>query len=91
MGLSLDDFCSMTPHEFYLTQRAWHRTHVEQPWEQTRLLACSMLQPWSKKKLRPEDVMRFAWDEKKTASARPAHREQSTRQRFDEIKKRCGG
>lgn len=50
-----------------------------------------MLQPWSKKKLRPEDVMRFVWDEKKTASARPAHREQSTRQRFDEIKKRCGG
>lgn len=40
MGLSLDDFCSMTPHEFNLTYRSWHRTNVEQPWEQTRLVAC---------------------------------------------------
>lgn len=88
--MSLDDFCSMTPHEFYLTLRSWHRTHVEQSWEQTRLVACCLLQPWSKKQLRPEDVMRFDWDEKKTASACPA-RKQSTRQRFEELKRRCGG
>ena len=91
MGLSLSDFCAMTPHEFNGVLRSWHRTHVEQPWDQTRLLACAMLQPWSKKKLRPEDIMRFSWDEKKTASARPAHDEQSTRQRFEEIRRRCGG
>lgn len=90
MGLSLDDFCSMTPHEFNLTYRSWHHAHVEQPWERTRLLACYILQPWSKKRLTPEQLMRFGWDQKQTASARPAT-EQSTRQRFEELVKRCGG
>ena len=90
MGLSLDDFCSMTPHEFNLTYSSWHRTHVEQPWEQTRLVACCLLQPWSKKRLDPLDVIRFGWDKKETASARPAQ-QQSTRQRFEELVKRCGG
>ena len=90
MGMSLDDFCSMTPHEFNEVFRSWHRTHVEQPWEQTRLLACCLLQPWSKKKLKPEDIMRFDWDKKRTANANPT-KEQSTRQRFEEIRRRCGG
>ena len=89
MGMSLDDFSSMTPHEFTGVFRSWHRTHVEQPWEQTRLVACCLLQPWSKKKLRPEDVMRFEWDKKRTAHANPVV-VQSTRQRFEEIRRRCG-
>lgn len=86
--MSLADFCSMTPHEFDGTLRSWHRTHVEQSWEQTRLVACCLLQPWSKKRLRPEEVMRFAWDRPQKNNAHPA--ESSTRQRFEELKRRCG-
>ena len=89
MGMSLDDFCSMSPHDFFGTLRSWHRTKVEQPWEQTRFLACCLLQPWSKKRLRPEDVCSFQWDRKGTKKAHPA--EPSTRQRFEELKRRCGG
>lgn len=43
--------------------------------EQTWLLACCLLQPWSRKTLRPTDVLRLPWDKKedvrKTSGAQP--------------------
>lgn len=89
MGMSLDDFCRLTPREMEQAWRQWHRTHVEEPWERTRLTALCLLQPWSKKKLRATDVMAFPWDTPRRSDAHPAQ-EPSTRQRFEELRRRCG-
>lgn len=88
MGMRLGDFGILTPREFRAAVESWHAVHVRQPWEQTRLLACCLLQPWSKKQLRPVDVMHFAWDSPEKKQAHPA--EQSTRSRFEEMRRRAG-
>lgn len=87
MGMCLGDFGILTPHEFRAVLDAWQAVHVRHPWEQTRLLACCLLQPWSKKRLRPTDVLHFAWDDSEKKEAHPA--EQSTRSRFEEMKRRA--
>ena len=56
--------------------------------EQTRLLACCLLQPWSRKTLRPTDVIRLPWDKKE--EVRKTSGAQSTRSRFEEIRQRAG-
>lgn len=88
MGMSLKDFDSLTPRQFRSVLDAWQRVYIRQPWEQTRMLACCLLQPWSKKQLRPADVLRFEWDAPEKKEVHPA--EQSTRQRFEEIRRRAG-
>lgn len=85
IGMSLADFCRCTPHEFHCIYRSWEKTRMREPWEQTRFLACCMLQPWSKKTLKVTDVCRFEWDAERKATAPEA---ESTKERFEELKKR---
>lgn len=86
IGMSLTDFCHCTPHEFHCIYRSWERTRMREPWERTRFLACCVLQPYSKKALKVTDVCRFEWEteEKKQVAA------ESTRERFEELKKKVG-
>nr|DAV78518.1 MAG TPA: hypothetical protein [Caudoviricetes sp.] len=83
--MSLTDFERCTPDEFSQIYLYWERTHVHELWEQTRFLACCMLQPWSKKALKVTDVCRFEWDNR--ADHTPRH-EESTRERFEELVRR---
>ena len=45
----------------------------------------AQLQPYSSKRLRPQDIMKFDWDKKKTP---PRMVEKSTRERMEEIRRR---
>lgn len=72
MGLGLDDFCSCTPSEFWKIYESWQTQaeHAErESWEQTRVLCASMLQPYSKKRLRGRDVFPLPWDDQSVAMA----------------------
>lgn len=91
MGMSLDDFARLSPRQFDMAYGQWHTTHVREPWEMARFMACCTLQPYSKRALKARDVCRFSWDDedKDTAAARTPHGE-STRQRWEEMMGRCG-
>lgn len=65
MGMSIQDFCSMTPDEFRAAHRAWtehEESHMRNGWEMARTLSTFFLQPYSKKRLTSGDVMKFPWD-----------------------------
>lgn len=63
--MSLSDFELCTPSEFSAVAERWKERRegdLRQEWERTSLLAAMVLQPYSKKPVRPSDVMRFPWD-----------------------------
>ncbi len=65
MGLRLADFEALTPEEFGETWSRWReREEMLQraEWERVRMQCCCILQPYSKDTLKPEDVLRFPWD-----------------------------
>lgn len=65
MGMSLHEVYSLTPEELDPVFKAWNRKEeaaARDRWERTRFLACCMLAPYSKKKLRPADIIRFDWE-----------------------------
>lgn len=90
VGLTLDDFDRLTPDEFADVYQAWERSHLREPWEQVRFLACSNLQPWSKKSLKVTDVCRFSWDDERQRTQH-TEVEPSTRERFEEVKRKVLG
>ena len=90
MGMSMNDFSRCTPSEFSIAYKVWQEKEQRlerESWEQTRFLACCMLQPYSKKKLSPTDVCRFSWERKREQEAK---KEVSTKERFEEIAKKWG-
>lgn len=87
MRLSLADFDALTPDEFAAVYNAFERAHVREPWERARFVACSSLQPWSRRSLSVRDICHFAWDDDPTPDRQP-HATASTRERFEEIVKR---
>lgn len=67
MGMSMDDFCRCTPSEFNEAYEAWGecQERLERgAWERMRMQCLCSLQPYSSKKLRAEDLMRFPWEVK---------------------------
>lgn len=69
VGMGLDDFCRLTPSQFaeVVRQHSRHtqeREHAE--WERTRMTCMCLLQPHSKSRLKPTDIMRFPWEEQRT-------------------------
>lgn len=87
IGMSMKDFCRCTPFEFSSIYKAWQekiQRQERESWEQTRFLACYMLQPHSKRKLLPSDICRFSWDKQ---SRSENEKSISTKDRFNEIVK----
>ena len=96
IGMSVDDFCRCTPLEFRAIHEAWadnERRKERGAWERTRMQCTTMLQPYSRHRLDPEDVLRFEWDnppgplceggdEKLTAK--------EIRERFEKVKREMG-
>ena len=69
MGMSMDDFCRCTPSEFGQVWSAWNGMEQQRErsaWERMRMESIASLQPWSRKTLRPADVMPLPWDNEKT-------------------------
>lgn len=72
IGLSLSDFCDLTPPEFEQVCNAYedHRLNEYQAthrnaWERMRFLALFFLLPYSKKALKVNDIVVFDWEKKK--------------------------
>lgn len=66
MGMSLEDFCRCTPGVFRAVYDAWF-AHQEmlmhRDWEVGRFVAMMAVQPYSKKALKPTDLITFPWDQ----------------------------
>lgn len=91
VGMSMDDFCRLTPFEFKKVWEQWQamRENSERSeWQRTRMTCLYILQPYSKKRLKPSDVMTFPWEQKKRKSEMPSRRE--IQKRFERIKKERG-
>ena len=83
------DFETCTPPEF----SEIYRQHLEDghsAWERTRMLAFSVLAPFSNKRMSPKDVMRFSWDGEEERAERKTDVEKSTPERAQEVAKRAG-
>ena len=55
----------MRPYELYLILDNLNYS-IKNDWEIAREIMWSNLQPWSKKKLKPEDVISLPWDNKQS-------------------------
>lgn len=101
MGMSMDDFCRCTPSEFYAAYSAWQEYRdgeARSQWERTRMQCLCMLQPYSKKRLRAQDVMQLPWDERgkglsgkaESTEAQKALSHEELMARYRAAKKRMG-
>lgn len=89
VGMSLGDIYSMTPEELGLVIEAWQQMRTDesrQSWEQIRFLALCALMPYSKKRLKPTDIVVFEW-EKETLERRA---NKTTREDVERIMARFG-
>lgn len=72
--MSAAEFYRLTPDEFAAIYECWAQTRdseARRSWEQTRLLATCALQPYSKRRLSPADVLPLPWDNDDTPKPRP--------------------
>lgn len=87
IGMSVDDFCGLTPDEFGAIADAWHDVRKEQ-WEQVRTLAAFSIAPWNSKNKRIEDLMPLPWDSKREPAAELTAEEKQ--RRFEEAMRQRG-
>lgn len=95
IGMSVDDFCQCTPLEFQAVYEGWaeaEKRRERAAWERTRLLCTTMLQPYSKKRLEPQDVMRFEWDASTGSATDDTEKltAKEIRERFEKVKREMG-
>ena len=91
--MTVDDFCRCTPLEFSKVYEGWAEAEQRREraaWERTRLLCTTMLQPYSKNRLEPQDVMRFAWDSDHFEDESEKLSAKEIRERFEEVKREQG-
>lgn len=65
IGMSFEEFCACDFDEFEHITRAWHSMIDEQnrdDWERMRILATICIQPHTKKKLTPKQLIPLPWD-----------------------------
>ena len=68
IGMSYDDFCRCEFDEFTSIYNAWKEARENQSrecWEQTRILAAISIQPYTKKKITPQQLIPLPWDYEK--------------------------
>jgi hypothetical protein len=93
MGMALNDFLRLTPKEFSLICERWNEkedARERSEWERTRMTCLCLLQPHSKKQLKAEDVMSFAWDSKPDRTTGEEVSREDKLRRFEEVKKARG-
>lgn len=97
MGMSMDDFGRCAPSEFYAAYEAWQQRELRLErgaWERMRMQCLCSLQPYSKSKLQPTDIITLPWDEEPRQSAAESPQEPLSRDeimaRYREAKKKRG-
>lgn len=94
IGLTLDEFCKYDYDEFESICKAWQDMTDAQnrdAWERTRILAAISIQPHTKKKITPKQLIPLPWDKKKeTRSDEPQLTPEEKRKRFEELAHRLG-
>jgi len=91
--MTVDDFCRCTPLEFSKVYECWaegERRHERAAWERTRLQCTTMLQPYSKRGLKPTDVLKFAWDNDEEGETTERLSTKEIRERFEKVKREQG-
>ncbi len=92
--MSVDDFCRCTPLEFQAVYQGWAEAEQRREraaWERTRMQCTCMLQPYSKRGLKPQDVMKFAWDrEMRNEAEGEKLSAKEIRERFEKVKREQG-
>lgn len=93
IGMSMQDFERCTPSEFKATFDAWNggRERLERgEWERVRMSCLCSLQPYSKKKLRPADIMEFPWEKQEVKTERREETREEVNARYEKAKRRFG-
>ena len=65
VGLSLDDFCRLSPGELSAVLQAhgeWSQLESREEWERMRMGACITIQPHVKGKLTPQKLLPLPWE-----------------------------
>ncbi len=93
--MGLEDFERCTPSEFRAIFDAWQKQAARREqgeWERTRFGCLCMLQPYSRKKLRGVDVMKFPWEDtaQKEQPPHEAMDPQEEKARYEAAKRRYG-
>ena len=89
MGMSLGDFCLLPPEGFQNSWEAYSEQRNEDyraAWERTRMLAAIAVQPYSKRRTTPQELLPFPWEkaERKKAASKPVTKEEGLK-RFKEL------
>ena len=93
IGMSIDDFDRCTPTEISDIYGAWMkgREAIErQQWERDRWVATCLLQPYSKKALKPRDLAVFPWERIVRHTPRPELSAEERERRFELARSRYG-
>lgn len=93
MGMGMDDFCRCTTSEFRAAWDAWNEMRQSRErgaWERMRMQCLCTLQPWSKRRLDPADIMTFPWEEKKTSHDDDRLGKEEIMRRYRETKAAAG-
>lgn len=72
VGMSLSDFCGLTPEEFECVCDAYHRQReadYRDGWKRMRMLATVCIQPHVKKRISARELLPFSWDKAGRAAA----------------------
>lgn len=68
IGLSKEDFCSLTPEEYRAVCREYNNAEERRyktSWEVARMQALIAIKPYTKKNITPQQLLPFPWEEKK--------------------------
>lgn len=90
IGMSVDDFCELTPDEFTAIHSKWEEREdnlLRGSWERMRLLAAVSVSPYSKKSVTPTALIPLPWDKEGRGAMNTVQeqRAESTAERFRQI------
>lgn len=92
--MSVDDFCGCTFDEFEAIHKTWRELEDNRErsnWERTRILAAISVQPHTRKRITPRQLIPLPWDnENKPKAEAPKLSAEDRRQRSQEIARRLG-
>jgi hypothetical protein len=87
----LADFCVLTPEEWaevYKSYREMLDEHEKLEWERLRLLCAYTIQPHSRKKINPRQMMSFPWDNEARKESQKVVSPEEGRARFEKMRKK---
>lgn len=88
-GMSMADFCNCDFDEFESISKSWHEMteyREREEWERMRILAAICIQPHTKKRITPKQLIRMPWDHEKPKRNAPEISLEQQRKRFEKIK-----